>query len=281
MNSNTIHASNIVTAIMGKWLGGLPVNVVANVSDLPVDAPPDARGMYRKDATWIVAETQPGWQVAHTLAHEMLGHHGMRQALGAKWRPFMHAIQSGLRSGDRRLQVARGMVRSAYVDDAGAFNLSAVSESDEIAALVAELGFDPEKGKLSIQQPTRKVAAATAGQFARETLYLDRPATFEELEGALLTAEHQLRHGGPIWGLGFKFRRWYAATMTKPWDPNKPPMSLAQSEFLLREEVDQQQAKSDRKGLYLVLQLVLAALLLGAGILGFFWNVGATVGLFR
>lgn len=281
MSAATVRAATITEAITSKWRGHTAITVVANPTDLPIPAPDDARGLYKGGETWIVANTQPSWQVAQTLVHEMLGHHSMRKSLGTGWRPFMHAIQAGLRSGDPQLKVARGMVRSAYVDDFGAFNLSAIGESDEIVALAAELGFNAEAGRMGIAQPARKMAIAAAGQFAREQLYMERPAKFADVEGMLLTAEHHLRHGGPLWGLGYQIRRWYASAMTKPWDPNQPPMSLAQSEFLLREETDQRQAKSDRKGLYLVLQLLLAALLLGAGILGFVWNVGATVGHFR
>jgi hypothetical protein len=270
-----------VDQIVGNWAGAPHVEVVAQTTDLPIAAPADARGLYRKGAAWIVADTHEYHDVGATLAHEVLGHHGVRESLGAKWRPFMHAIQDGVRAGDMRLRFLRGEVRAAYVDHAGEFNLSSLAESDEIVAAVAEYGFDPVACRLRIQKPAHKLATAAKGQFLREALYLDRPATFEQLEGALVAAEHRLRHGGPVWGLGFRLRRWYASAMSKPWDPNQPPMSLAQSEFLLREEADQQQAKSDRKGLYLVLQLVLAALLLGAGILGFFWNVGSTVGLFR
>jgi len=198
MNTSTSHASRIVSSIVESWRGGTPVTVVASVNDLPVKVPADVKGLYRSGETWIVAGTQPIWQVAQTVAHEVLGHHAMRQTLGSGWRPFMHAIQHGIRSGDHRLQIARTMVRSAYIDESGRFNLSPVGESDEMVALVAELGFDAKQGCLTIENPVRKVAAAVTGQFARETLYLDRPATFEELEGALLAAEHRLRHGGAL-----------------------------------------------------------------------------------
>jgi hypothetical protein len=240
MSSYTVRAATITDAITSKWRGRTAITVVANPSDLPITAPDDARGLYKGGETWIVANTQPSWQVAQTLAHEMLGHHAMRKSLGSKWRPFMHAIQDGIRAGDERLQFMRGEVRAAYVDHAGEFNLSSLAESDEIVAAVAEYGFDPVAGRLRIQKPGHKLATAAKGQFLRETLYLDRPATFEQLEGALVAAEHRLRHGGPVWGLGFRLRRWYASAMSKPWDPNQPPMSLRESENLLQAEDDSQ-----------------------------------------
>ncbi len=150
----------------------------------------------------------------------------------------MHAIQDGLRSGDTRLSYARSLVRDAYKDESGAFNLSPVSESDEITALAAEIGYDAATSRMLIQQPMRKLAVAAFGQFAREGLYLNHPATFEQLEGMLLTAEHRLRHGGPFWGLGFRVKRWYASRMPspKPLDRYKRPMAMAESERLLRAE---------------------------------------------
>lgn len=271
----------VVEKLSSQWRGGTPVTVVASAQDLPVEAPPDVRGMYQNAATWIVADTQPAWQVAQTMAHEMLGHHSMRRTLGTKWRPFMHAIQAGIRSGDTRLGLAREMVRSAYVDEAGVFNLSALSESDEIAALAAETGFDVTAGRMAIKQPVRKMALATAGQFAREGLYADVPATFEQLEGMLLTAEHRLRHGGSFWGLGQKLRDWYALLMTKPQNPYQPPMSMRESEFLLREHADQQKAKNDNAGMRLGFQLLVAAVLLVIGAVAFVWNVGYFLGYFR
>jgi len=267
MSTNTHHADNVVVSIVNGWRGATAVSVVSSVNELPVVAPGDTRGLYKGGETWIVANTQPTWQVAQTLAHEMLGHHSMRKTLGAGWRPFMHAIQAGLRSGDPQLQVARGMVRSAYVDDSGAFNLSAVSESDEIAALVAELGFDTAKGRLAIHRPIQKVAAATAGQFAREALFMDKPATFQDLEGALLTAEHTLRHGGPLWGLGYRWRRWYASAMSKPWDPNQPPMSMRESQNLLQAEKDRATWWSEMQFGWDSLVL-LGSVILGVGLVG-------------
>lgn len=248
-----------VDHIVGNWLGAPPVEVVARVSDLPISAPADVRGFYRKGSAWIVADTHIFHSVGATVAHEILGHHGVRESLGTNWRPFMHSIQDGLRSGDKRLQLVRSEVRSNYVDDAGRFNLSSVAESDEIVACVAEYGFDPVAGRLIIQKPAHKLAIAAKGQFMRETMYMDHPATFEQLEGELVAAEHRLRHGGPVWGLGFKLRRWYASAMSKPWNPNDRPMSLHESNQLLS-------AEKDRRDNWEGLKTVGQFLLVGCGV---------------
>lgn len=249
-----------VDHIVGNWLGAPSVKVVRQTTDLPIAAPADVRGLYMKGAAWIVAATHTYYDVGATVAHEVLGHHGVRVSLGAKWRPFMHAIQDGLRAGDSRLHLIRGEVRAAYVDHAGKFNLSSVAESDEIVAAVAEYGFDSAAGCLVIQKPAHKMVSAAKGQFLRETMYMDHPATFEQLEGELVAAEHRLRHGGPVWGLGFKLRRWYASAMSKPWNPNSPPMSLAESQSLLKAEKYRLDSNGDWKALGVLLGIVVCVL---------------------
>ncbi len=268
-----------VRDVVAEWRGAPPVVVVNSPSELPVrNAPTDARGLYSSGKAWIVAKSPR--QDSETLAHEVIAHHGLRKSLGGQVKSFFYAVQDGIAGGDPTLKRIRSYVRSVYVDDRGQPVLNRSSEADEIAAVVAEARFDGKRSRLVIEDANRKMSKATANRIARDLLYLDRPADLEEVEGALLIAEHQVRHGGPFWGLGYRWKRWYARPMAK-FDPRKPPMSLAQSEFLLREESDQQQSKSDRKGLFLVLQLVLAAILLGAGILGFFWNVGSIFGFLR
>jgi hypothetical protein len=91
---------------------------------------------------------------------------------------------------------------------------------------------------LDCRQHKRNSSSCQAfeSHFARERLYADVPASFDELEGAILTAEHRLRHGGPFWGIGNRLRQCYDAIMAKPWNPNNPPMTLRESEGLLAAE---------------------------------------------
>lgn len=237
MNTNHARASQVIERIVGGWRGAPPVTLVAWPQDLPISgAPSDVRGLYMNGSTWIVANTQSPSKVAETLAHEALGHHTMYDMLGAKWASFMYALNSGARAGDTKLAGMRDRVRSIYVDDRGKCNLSALEVSNELAAAVVEYRFDGATGRLAVDRPARKLAQAAAGHLSREVLYIDRPATFDELEGTLLAAEHKLRFGGAFWGIAFHVKRLYAATMSKPWNPRTPPMSLSESESLLKAE---------------------------------------------
>ena len=254
MNAHTLRAHQTVDRIASAWRGAPKITVVQAPSDLPVPAPSDARGMHYKRDTWVVSDTQPANQVGETLAHEAIGHFAMRDTLGGSWRPFMHAVQDGIRSGDWRLACFRQTVCETYVDDSGECNLSTVHVSDEISAAVVEARFDSDSGRLVIQQPMRKAAKAVAGHFAREGLYADVPASFDQLEGALLIAEHSLRHDGLPFGLVRRLNRWYAAAMTKPWNPKAPPMSLHESQNLLNAEKSRQ---SNWNGMIVVGQFLL------------------------
>lgn len=281
MNAHTLQASKIVDRIVGGWRGAPSVTVVSNTTDLPVPAYADVRGMWRPGEVFVVASTQPLSAVGGTLAHEIIAHHGLRETLGRSWRPFMNAVQAGLRAGDGRLRCFRDGVRSAYVDDNGVFNLSATRESDEIAAAVTESRFHGATGRLRVQQPLRKLMRAAAGHISREVLYRDKPVDFDQLLGTILISEHRLRHGGLFFGLGYRLRRWYAPPMPK-FDPNAPPMSLRESEFLLREEADRIKRKQDSKTARSLLFGFFGFFLFIAGIGSIAWNaVDLLTRLFR
>lgn len=263
MSTHSLHVSQVVEKIVGRWRGAPPVTVVSWPKDLPVrGAPSDVRGMYMSGETWVVANTQSTTRVGETLAHEALGHHAMRDMLGSGWRSFMYALNHGARSGDVKLAGMREYVKRVYVNDSGDCNLSAVQVGDEVAAAVVEYRFDGKTGRLEVEQPARKLATAAAGHFARETLYMDKPATFEELEGALLAAEHRLRFGSGFFGLGYWARRWYAsATMSKPWNPKAPPMSMQESESLLKAANDRSADWNEWKIIGLLLVVAVGALI--------------------
>ncbi|MFZ2306856.1 MAG: hypothetical protein WAW73_17830 [Rhodoferax sp.] len=272
MNANTAHASTIVDRIVSGWRGAPQVTIVESVSDLPVQGPSDVRGLFYRGGTWVVVDNQASIEVPRTLAHEVIGHHAMRDTLGGSWRSFMHAVQGGIRSGDWRLGYFQQDVRGRYTDGTGVCNLSPTQESDEIAAAVVELLFDGQSGRLAVNQPFRKIARAGLGHAAREGLYLDRPVCMDELLGTLLAAEHRLRFGGPLWGLGRRLRDWYAPRMPK-FNPKAPPMSLRESERLLKAENDRIASKG------VVLQELLSVGMV-LGLIAFFallWIIGSFV----
>lgn len=270
-----------VQRLVSSWRGAPPVNVVDSVSDLPVKAPGDVRGMLRRGVAWVVRDTQPLRYVPQTVAHEVIGHHAMRSTLGASWRSFMGALQGGLRAGDSRLGIVRAHVRETYVDDGGSFQLNSVQEADEITAYVAELGFDGDSGRLQVNAPVRMRLQAAVGHFYRETLFMDRPVCFDQLVGMLLAAEHRLRHGGPIWGLGYRLRRWYAPSMPK-FDPHARPMSLDESQSLLAAEASRRQDWEEWKAMGMFARAILCGLAAVGGVV--YWVVlifGGLGNLFR
>lgn len=271
MNAHTLQATQIVDRIVSGWRAAPTVKIVQATADLPVRVPADVRGMWRSGEAYIVSGTQPLSMVGDTLAHEALGHCGLREVLGGSWGSFMLGVQSGLRAGDGRLRCFRDDVRAAYVDTAGVFNLNATQESDEIAAAIVESRFHSPSGRLRVQQPLRKLMQAASGHFSREVLYRDRPVDFDQLLGTILIAEHRLRYGGAFFGLGFRLKGWYAPPMPK-FDPNAPPMTLAESERLLKEE-DERVAK---KGGWPMEAISFATLLAFLAVIGLILLFGPT-----
>lgn len=270
---------NEASRLTSAWRGGPGVTLVQSVADLPFPAPSDVRGAFLPGSgeIFIVANSQTSGQVAGTMAHEVLGHRGLRADLGRSWKEFMFGIQSGLRSGDGQLQRFRDGVRSVYVDNNGVFNLSAVQESDEITAAVVEARFRGDTGRMHVDQPLKKRISAAMGHFYREALYADKPVSLHQLEGALLAAEHRLRHGDGFFGIGFRVRRWYASAMAKPWNPLDRPMSLAESQELLRADAASKHDRSEWIFLFQCIGFFLAliglVLAYGAVIWGFISNL--------
>lgn len=271
MNAHTLQAAQIVDRIVANWRVAPTVKVVHATADLPVLVPSDTRGLWRGGEAFIVS-SQPLDMVGDTLAHEVIAHHGLRETLGQSWRSFMLGVQSGLRAGDGRLRCFRDEVRSVYVDANGVFNLSATQESDEIAAAITESRFNGATGKIRIQQPMRMLMRAAAGHISREVLYRDKPVDFDQLLGTILITEHRLRHGGLFFGLGYRLRRWYAPPMPspKPVDRYTPPMTLAESEELLRADDNARNQRGEWR-------FLLMALTLFASILVMFVSMGAVV----
>jgi len=219
-----------VDRIAGRWRAAPPITVVATPEDLPVPAPDDARGMLWDGQAWLVEANLEADTVASTLAHEVIAHHGLRAALGPAWRSFMGAIQSGARGSDVHLEDLRYEVRRVYG------RLPDAEEADEMAAGVLERSLNPSTGRFETDRPVAKRAAASLAHFIRERLYFDLPATYDQLEGALLAAQHHVTHGGQWFGIGARLQRWYAGWMSADHrGPAKPYATLQEQEEALRE----------------------------------------------
>ncbi|WP_148661728.1 hypothetical protein [Roseateles chitosanitabidus] len=256
-----------------RWRGCPPIRVVDTPRDLPFPAPPDVEAAYRRGEAFLVASALDGERAAAVIAHEVVGHHGVRATLGAAWRSFLASTLAGSRQ-DPHLKATRQRIEAIYVADGGTVALPPMRLADEIAATIAERSIDPSTGRMAVARPIHKQAAAVAGHVAREVLLLDRPVDVNELEGVVLLAERQLRVGGRFFGWRRRWGRWYAGLMAHKFDPNARPMSLAESEDLLRGAKDQELWRENLFGTGLLVVLIGVPLLFIWALIEYFSSLG-------
>ena len=138
-------ARKVIDPIIAKWTNAPRVVVVAAPSDLPMQAPDDARGVYHQGTVYIVASGHNSGHsggLMRTLAHEAVAHYGLRGLLGGDgYQRFLNQMQVSMRMGNKALIEIRDDVRSRYGQ------LSALKEADEIAARAVELGVDQKTGE--------------------------------------------------------------------------------------------------------------------------------------
>lgn len=193
----------IVNQLAAKWQNGPRIVVVQSVADLPTDVQarvgPKARGVYTRDAVYIVADNNTGRDsVARTLAHEVIAHEGLRGMLGQQGHiELMRRIQKGVSQGDALLMASRDYVRRAY---AGA-NLTPKQEADEIAAHVVEMAVDPATGEFKPGYGWLKMVFAKIRNFLR-SLGLDIAFTHADLQGMLVASMRNLEAGQKTQGGG-------------------------------------------------------------------------------
>lgn len=248
MNAFAASLQSEASRVTEGWRACPDIHVVDSTDDLPVRMSYDTRAAYAKGAAWLVAENLSPKKVPAMLGHEVVAHHGLRKLFGPKhWPGFMSSIQDGARAGDNQIHAIRESVRNVYVDDSGSPCLSRMIEADEVAAVTAENLIDPKSGRLNVQRPLKSWFFAMSHWFARDALYMDKPANFEVIQGTLLEAEHRLRYGGPCFGLGQRIQDWYASSMRKPVPIDRPAMTLRESENLLRAEDARLHEKKERK----------------------------------
>lgn len=131
-----------VRRLTSKWRAAPPVEVVPYSWDLPFAASHDARGMYAADKAYVIAAQLPE-TIARTVTHEVIGHHGVRHLLRARWGRFMTGLHAGLDKPCKKLGRLRDKVKRAYVDQKGRSELPPVRFADEVAAAAVEEGTDP------------------------------------------------------------------------------------------------------------------------------------------
>lgn len=273
-----LRASNIAKWFADRWQAGPKMTVAPTARHLPFPAPDDARGLHWRGEVHLVANQAPD-SLAQTVAHEAIGHFGLRALLGDEWPHFMRHIQDGVRAGDPGLLKIREHIQAAYVDDLGEYCLNPLQEADEIAAYVAEEILCMSTGEIRPARPWRQALQAVKGRFLREVMHLERPVSRAELEGMLLLAVKRMEHG-PRASVKERIGRLWAAccSMAAMFDPRKPPMSLEESQHLLREAKKQEMAKRYWKDMFISLYGLLFVVAAVAGLGLVFWALGEAIG---
>lgn len=191
----TTDLQKTIAPVLKRWENGPNVTVVATTKDLPMPAPGDVHGVYFGGKVYLVAQNiRDKAKAMEVLTHEAIAHHGLREMLGKDdWKKFMGNIQLALKTGNKPLAAIRKDVRSAYVDDAGKFNLSDMQEADEIAAKVVEQAVDAD-GNFRPGFGFVKSVYAKVVEFLR-SIGIDVKMTHAELQGALVNAQRFLEAG--------------------------------------------------------------------------------------
>ncbi|MDR2333745.1 MAG: hypothetical protein LBE61_09700 [Burkholderiaceae bacterium] len=264
------HAAVVTNWFTSRWEFGPKVNIAPTARDLPFPAPEDVRGAYWRGEVHLVAE-QPVSSLVQAIAHEAVGHHGLRELFGADWPHFMGQVVNGLLAGDPGLKQVQGHIRATYLNDKGEYLLSARQEADEVAAYVAEDMVCFMSGTIKPDRPWTQALAAARGWFLREGLCLDGSVTRSELEGALFLASKKME-GWP-WQratrrIGQVLRACCTIAGMSKDDRYRPPMSVEESERLLRSEEERLESVALWKGF-------------GKGLLQFFlYAIGAALLIF-
>lgn len=149
-------ARRFVGKITSGWHNGPKVEVVAHPGEIPVGARGvDVWGRYARGTAWICAH-QPTHTLAQTLAHESIGHHGLRALLRGRWVRFMEGVHAATR--DRKEGRLRKLVRNIkarYAGRDGRCRLSPIVLADELAAHVAGERTDAVDGRFNARRRVR------------------------------------------------------------------------------------------------------------------------------
>ena len=148
-----------VDAIKSTWKNAPDIEVVQNISELPAEIQEDIardkvnpRGVYDPTTkkVFLVADNIPNdAQAAITLAHESLGHFGLRVVLGQNFKPMMNQIYEGNKNVRERAD--------AYMEE-GLDRETAVEEVlSEMAQEVYDTRVPENKNKLTALQKVMNV----------------------------------------------------------------------------------------------------------------------------
>ncbi len=190
----------LVKRLTAKWQNPPKIHVVGNHLELPVKAPKTARGFYNGEVWLVQRMHRSADDVARTLAHEAVAHHGLESILGAEqWARFIKTMNLAIASGNKPLKAAAEYVDRAYGD------LDPKSRTHEIAARVIEGAVDPKTGEFNPGYSWLKSVWAQVADWLRAMLgkYGDKiQFTRSELHGMLVLAQKNLEAGKRLQGGG-------------------------------------------------------------------------------
>ena len=194
-------AQAVVDRVTAKWTNGPRIVVLKETADIPpgLKIKGNPRGVYTRDVIYIIAaNNRSADQVAQTLAHEAIAHHGLRGLLGPLGHlQLMKQVAAGIARGDPALVASSKYVDRAYANQ----NLSAKHRADEVAAHVVEMAVDPVTGEFKPGYGFLKMTFARIAAFLRR-IGIDVPFTLSELHGMLVASMRNLETGRRTYGGG-------------------------------------------------------------------------------
>jgi hypothetical protein len=191
-------AQSLIDKATKNWKGAPKIRVVDSPDQFPIAAPDDARGLFYRGEVWVAANAHRAGPTAQrmlllTVAHEVVGHYGTRQALGADFDRFLKQIELAAKSGNKAIAAIRDAVDAIYVDEAGKPNLNERQRSDEIAARVVENAIDQD-GNFKPGFGFVKAVYSKIAQWLRDH-GINIDFTHAELQGILVRALRHVEQG--------------------------------------------------------------------------------------
>lgn len=193
-----------VTKLTSGWHNGPAIEVVAHPGEIPFAADEGTWGAYFRGTAWINAQ-QPAQHIAKTLAHEAVGHHGLRALLRGGWVRFMEAVHRGAkdRKEGRLRKLVKG-IKQRYADARGRCRLAPITLADEVAAHIAGERTDAVDGRFNARRRVRVRFAdlrTKLHQAARRPMKLGFDAIVSALRAAAAHIKSRCaRHKGiPRW----------------------------------------------------------------------------------
>lgn len=184
-------ASKIVALMSKGWVNAPKINVVQSITDLPQflqdqikEDEVNPKGAFDPDSkeVFVIADNANGdVDIAMTLAHEALGHYGLRSLLGAKFGNVMNVVYNG----NKAVQLRADKKISAKVDKETAV--------EEVLAEMAEEVANPDAKKDAHKLNTLQRVVNLIRQFFAGLGVPLKGVTDGEIRGLIVNARQEVR----------------------------------------------------------------------------------------